>query len=85
VADVRDGALSSSTLKEASSWGKVDIVFEQMVFSEATVAMPLVVGYAYHKRGWKNRKAKEFGHKLDAMDRGAGIAEKPVVEGKIGE
>ena len=61
VADVRDGALSSSTLKEASSWGKVDIVFEQMVFSEATVAMPLVVGYAYHKRGWKNRKAKEFG------------------------
>ena len=26
VADVRDGALSSSTLKEASSWGKVDTV-----------------------------------------------------------
>jgi len=31
VADVRDGALSSSTLKEASSWGKVDTVYEQMV------------------------------------------------------
>src|SRR5580698_11104131 len=30
VADVRDGALSSSTLKEASSWGKVDTVYEQM-------------------------------------------------------
>ncbi len=31
VADVRDGALSGSTLKEASSWGKVDTAFEQMV------------------------------------------------------
>ncbi len=49
VADVRDGALSSSTLKEASSWGKVDTVYEQMVFSEATLAVPLIVGYAYHK------------------------------------
>jgi len=57
VADVRDGALSSSTLKEASSWGKVDTTYEQMVYSEATVAAPLIVGYAYHKNGWKNRKA----------------------------
>src|SRR6202012_2584837 len=32
VADVRDGACSSSTLKEACSWGKVDVTFEQMVF-----------------------------------------------------
>ena len=32
VADERDGALSGSTLKEASSWGKVDTVHEQMVF-----------------------------------------------------
>ena len=37
VADVRDGALSSSTLKEASSWGKVDTTYEQMVYSEATL------------------------------------------------
>ena len=41
VADVRDGALSSSTLKEASSWGKVDTTYEQMVYSEATLALPL--------------------------------------------
>jgi deoxyhypusine synthase len=60
VADVRDGALSSSTLKEASSWGKVETTYEQMVYSEATVAMPLIAGYAYHKGNWKNRKAKEF-------------------------
>ena len=45
VADVRDGALSSSTLKEASSWGKVETTFEQMVYSEATLAMPLIAGY----------------------------------------
>lgn len=60
VADVRDGALSSSTLKEASSWGKVAQTFEQMVYSEATIAMPLIAGYAYHKGAWKNRKPKEF-------------------------
>ncbi len=60
VADVRDGALSSSTLKEASSWGKVETTFEQMVYSEATIAMPLVAGYAYHKEAWKERKPREF-------------------------
>ena len=60
VADERDGALSGSTLKEASSWGKVETTYEQMVYSEATIAMPLVTGYAYHKGSWKNRKGKEF-------------------------
>jgi len=65
VADVRDGALSSSTLKEASSWGKVDTVYEQMVFSEATLAVPLIVGYAYHKGGWKNRTAKRWTRVLE--------------------
>ncbi|HTM54924.1 MAG TPA: deoxyhypusine synthase [Pirellulales bacterium] len=65
VADVRDGALSSSTLKEASSWGKVDTVYEQMVFSEATLAVPLIVGYAYHKGAWKNRTAKRWTRVLE--------------------
>ncbi len=60
VADVRDGALSSSTLKEASSWGKVETNFEQMVYSEATIAFPLIAGYAYHKGSWKGRKAREY-------------------------
>ncbi len=60
VADERDGALSGSTLKEASSWGKVETSFEQMVYSEATLALPLIAGYAYHKGNWKNRKAKEL-------------------------
>jgi deoxyhypusine synthase len=60
VADERDGALSGSTLKEASSWGKVDTTYEQMVYAEATIAMPLIAGYAYHKGNWKGRKKKEF-------------------------
>src|SRR5690606_9730450 len=60
VADERDGALSGSTLQEASSWGKVAMTYEQMVYGEATVCMPLIAGYAYHKGSWKNRKGKEF-------------------------
>src|SRR3984893_12689636 len=58
VADVRDGALSSSTLKEASSWGKVDTAFEQMVFSEDTLALPLITGYAYHKKAHAARTGR---------------------------
>lgn len=60
VADERDGALSGSTLKEASSWGKVETTYEQMVYCEATIAMPLITGYAYHKGSWKQREGKEF-------------------------
>lgn len=55
VADVRDGACSSSTLKEACSWGKVDVTWEQMVFAEATTVVPLIVSDAYHRGGWKGR------------------------------
>lgn len=60
VADERDGGLSGSTLKEASSWGKVETTYEQMVYAEATLAMPLVAGYAYHKGAYKKREPKEF-------------------------
>jgi deoxyhypusine synthase len=67
VADVRDGALSSSTLKEASSWGKVDTAFEQMVYCEATVALPLVAGYAYHKGEWKMRSERRWGRAFEPV------------------
>ena len=60
VADSRDGACSSSTLKEASSWGKVDTTKEQMVFAEATSVLPLIASDAYHKGYWKQRKRKNF-------------------------
>ena len=60
VADSRDGACSSSTLKEASSWGKVDITKEQMVFAEATSILPLIASDAYHKGEWEKRTRKNF-------------------------
>ena len=60
VADSRDGACSSSTLKEASSWGKVDVTKEQMVFAEATSVLPLIASDAFHKAEWKNRARKNF-------------------------
>jgi len=60
VADTRDGACSSSTLKEASSWGKVDVTKEQMVFAEATSVLPLIASDAYHRKHWKNRDRKKF-------------------------
>lgn len=65
VADVRDGACSSSTLKEASSWGKVDTTYEQMVYAEATSVLPLIASYAYHKGAWKTRKKHEFSKMFD--------------------
>ena len=60
VADVRDGALSSSTLKEARSWGKVNAGYEQMVYAEATSVLPLIVSYVYHMRGWETRQRRKW-------------------------
>ena len=60
VADTRDGACSSSTLKEASSWGKVDTSKEQMVFAEATSVLPLIASDVYHNKFWQNRERKKF-------------------------
>lgn len=71
VADVRDGALSSSTLKEASSWGKVDTVYEQMVYSEATLAVPLIAGYAWHTGAWKTRAARHWASVLETASAAA--------------
>ena len=47
-------------LKKLVRWGKVETTYEQMVYSEATIAMPLVAGFAYHKGAWKNRTKKEM-------------------------
>jgi deoxyhypusine synthase len=65
VADVRDGACSSSTLKEACSWGKVDVTYEQMVFAEATSVLPLILSDAYHRGAWKKRKKWELAKVFD--------------------
>jgi len=60
VADVRDGACSSSTLQEAASWGKVSTAIEQMVFAEATSVLPLLASDAYHRGAWKTRAKRAF-------------------------
>ena len=66
VADVRDGACSSSTLKEACSWGKVDVTWEQMVFAEATTVVPLIASDAWHRASWKKRERRRWAKLFDA-------------------
>ena len=65
VADVRDGACSSSTLQEAASWGKVSTALEQMVYAEATSVLPLLASDAYHRGHWKTRAKRAFGKMFD--------------------
>jgi deoxyhypusine synthase len=36
-----------------------------MVFSEATLAVPLIAGYAYHKGAWKTRKPRKWNQLLE--------------------
>ena len=60
VADVRDGACSSSTLQEAASWGKVNTGIEQMVFAEAGSVMPLLASDAYHRGHWQDRPERRW-------------------------
>jgi len=65
VADVRDGACSSSTLQEAASWGKVSTALEQMVYAEATSVLPLLASDAYHRGHWRNRDKRRFAKLFD--------------------
>jgi len=39
---------------------KVATTNEQMVFGEATVTMPLIVGYAYHGTAWRERPQRRL-------------------------
>ena len=66
VADVRDGACSSSTLQEACSWGKVDVTWEQMVYAEASSVVPLLGSDAYHRGLWRDRPRRQFASLYDA-------------------
>lgn len=70
VADSRDGALSGSTLREACSWGKVDVVHEQMVYGEVSALFPLLASDAFHRGEWKKRKGFRF---ADLFEKGAGL------------
>lgn len=79
VADSRDGALSGSTLREACSWGKVDVVHEQMVFGEISALFPLLASDAFHRGQWKKRKGFKF---ADMFEKGEGM---PTFAGKVGK
>ena len=61
VADARDGGLSGSTLREATTWGKVAVSRERMVYGEATLTLPLLVSDAYHRGGWRKRAGMRLG------------------------
>ena len=65
VADVRDGACSSSTLQEAASWGKVNTGIEQMVFAEAGSVMPLLASDAWHRQQGRSRKPRRWAKLFD--------------------
>jgi len=73
VADVRDGACSSSTLKEANSWGKVNTAHEQMVYAEATTVVPMIVANAFQKGDWKRRDRKNHSLIFKNGTQGSGI------------
>ncbi|MYE93439.1 MAG: hypothetical protein F4238_08765, partial [Gemmatimonadetes bacterium] len=61
VADVRDGGLSGSTLREATTWGKVETARERMVYGEATITLSLLASDAYHRGIWRRREARRLG------------------------
>ena len=65
VADSRDGALSGSTLREATSWGKVETAREQMVFCEATLGFSLLASDAWHRRAREGRPERRFAEWLE--------------------
>ncbi len=60
VADVRDGGLSGSTLREATTWGKVEAARERMVYGEATITLSLLASDAYHRGIWRRREGRRL-------------------------
>ena len=68
VADTRDGALSGSTLKEASSWGKVDLAYEQMVYQRGDAGGTIVAWVCLSSGGMEDavRAAVESGARSGA-------------------
>ena len=45
----------------------IDTVYEQMVYTEATLAVPLIAGLAYHKGAQKTRKARKWNALLETV------------------
>lgn len=63
------GGLSGSTLEEAQSWGKIHKeATKATVYSEATIALPLLVGHILQKGVHNGRKTVEFDWDGDTLD-----------------
>jgi len=61
TAVTQDGGLSSSTLSEARSWGKVEKKANYaMAWVEPSVSLPLLAGYVFGKRLTKRRSRLKF-------------------------
>lgn len=55
------GGLSGSTLDEAKSWGKMNRKLTRATaYVEATIGLPLVVGYVLGGNAWRGRRRLEF-------------------------
>ena len=62
------GGLSGSTLKEATSWGKINNdASYAMAFVEPSVSLPLVYSYAFQEKYYKSRKRKKIIWKKDIL------------------
>jgi deoxyhypusine synthase len=62
------GGLSGSTLKEATSWGKIDNDAScAMAFIEPSVGLPLIYSYAFQEGLYKSRKRKKFIWQKDVL------------------
>jgi deoxyhypusine synthase len=62
------GGLSGSTLKEATSWGKISKRADRaMAFVEPTVSLPLIVKYALEKKLSKNRTRLQYKWERDIL------------------
>ena len=63
------GGLSGSTLKEATSWGKINNdASYAMAFVEPSVSLPLIYSYAFQEKLYKSRKRKKFVWKKDILE-----------------
>lgn len=62
------GGLSGSTLKEATSWGKINNdASYAMAFVEPSVSLPLIYSHAFQRKFYKNRKRKIFNWDKDTL------------------
>ena len=62
------GGLSGSTLKEATSWGKINKkASTAMAFVEPSVSLPLIAGYALEKKLGEKRKRIKFDWENDVL------------------